>query len=220
MSMTGMPASIIFCTGAVRVPIPKAWMATKSHFCDAMLSIGGPLLDGVELAVEPDHFDIEELAPELGRALALSAPGRLQACIGEGCAQGLLGPADLGGERTEVAESRQERTGAARRQRGRADEVAARSNLCILRHSVLPCFLFALPCKGARKCSHIRGRVARCRMRSARTLPAAPEPDRPPQGGWSRRPDARAGRPARPLDSGCPACAKKLPMPIDTGGER
>jgi hypothetical protein len=39
MSITGMPASIIFCTGAVKVPMPKAWMATKSHFCEAMLSI-------------------------------------------------------------------------------------------------------------------------------------------------------------------------------------
>ena len=39
MSMTGMPASIILLTGAVRVPMPNAWMATKSHFCDAILSI-------------------------------------------------------------------------------------------------------------------------------------------------------------------------------------
>src|SRR5258707_22321 len=39
MSMTGMPASIIFWTGWVRVPMPNAWMATKSHFCDAMLSM-------------------------------------------------------------------------------------------------------------------------------------------------------------------------------------
>ena len=39
MSMTGMPASIILLTGAVSVPMPNAWMATKSHFCEAMLSI-------------------------------------------------------------------------------------------------------------------------------------------------------------------------------------
>ncbi len=38
MSITGVPASIIFCTGWVSVPMPKAWMATKSHFCEAMLS--------------------------------------------------------------------------------------------------------------------------------------------------------------------------------------
>ena len=37
--MTGMPASIILLTGAVSVPMPNAWMATKSHFCEAMLSI-------------------------------------------------------------------------------------------------------------------------------------------------------------------------------------
>ena len=39
MSMTGMPASIIRLTGAVKVPMPNAWIATKSHFCEAMLSI-------------------------------------------------------------------------------------------------------------------------------------------------------------------------------------
>src|ERR1043166_689672 len=39
MSMTGVPALIIFCTGWVRVPMPNAWMATKSHFCEAMLSM-------------------------------------------------------------------------------------------------------------------------------------------------------------------------------------
>ena len=39
MSMTGMPASIILLTGAVSVPMPKAWIATKSHFCCAMSSI-------------------------------------------------------------------------------------------------------------------------------------------------------------------------------------
>ncbi len=44
MSMTGVPASIIFCTGWVSVPMPKAWMATKSHFCDAMLSIAARCL--------------------------------------------------------------------------------------------------------------------------------------------------------------------------------
>ena len=44
MSMTGMPASIIFCTGWVSVPMPKAWMATKSHFCEAMLSIAARCL--------------------------------------------------------------------------------------------------------------------------------------------------------------------------------
>jgi hypothetical protein len=38
ISITGVPASIIFCTGWVSVPIPNAWMATKSHFCEAMLS--------------------------------------------------------------------------------------------------------------------------------------------------------------------------------------
>ena len=44
MSMTGMPASIILLTGAVRVPMPNAWMATKSHFCDAMSSIAARCL--------------------------------------------------------------------------------------------------------------------------------------------------------------------------------
>ena len=40
----GMPASIIFCTGAVSVPIPKAWIATKSHFWEAMLSMAARCL--------------------------------------------------------------------------------------------------------------------------------------------------------------------------------
>src|SRR6185437_6407892 len=40
----GMPASIILLTGAVRVPMPNAWMATKSHFCEAMLSIAARCL--------------------------------------------------------------------------------------------------------------------------------------------------------------------------------
>src|SRR5579883_530131 len=44
MSITGMPASIIFCTGWVSVPMPNAWIATKSHFCDAMLSIAARCL--------------------------------------------------------------------------------------------------------------------------------------------------------------------------------
>ena len=44
MSITGMPASIIFFTGSVSVPMPKAWMATKSHFCEAMLSIAARCL--------------------------------------------------------------------------------------------------------------------------------------------------------------------------------
>jgi hypothetical protein len=39
MSTTGMPLSIILFTGAVNVPMPNAWIATKSHFCEAMLSI-------------------------------------------------------------------------------------------------------------------------------------------------------------------------------------
>src|SRR5579875_2617090 len=42
--MTGMPASIIFFTGVVSVPMPNAWMATKSHFCEAMLSIAARCL--------------------------------------------------------------------------------------------------------------------------------------------------------------------------------
>ena len=44
MSMTGMPASIIFLTGSVSVPMPNAWIATKSHFCEAMLSIAARCL--------------------------------------------------------------------------------------------------------------------------------------------------------------------------------
>src|ERR1700733_6735020 len=44
MSITGVPAWIILLTGAVHVPMPNAWIATKSHFCDAMLSIAARCL--------------------------------------------------------------------------------------------------------------------------------------------------------------------------------
>ena len=44
MSITGVPASIILFTGSVSVPMPKAWMATKSHFWDAMLSMAARCL--------------------------------------------------------------------------------------------------------------------------------------------------------------------------------
>ena len=39
-----MPASIIFLTGSVSVPMPKAWIATKSQFCEAMLSMAARCL--------------------------------------------------------------------------------------------------------------------------------------------------------------------------------
>ena len=44
-------------------------MATKSHFCEAMLSMAARCLVALELAVEPGHLDIEQLAPILGRRL-------------------------------------------------------------------------------------------------------------------------------------------------------
>ena len=44
MSITGVPASIIFCTGWVSVPMPNAWIATKSHFCEAILSMAARCL--------------------------------------------------------------------------------------------------------------------------------------------------------------------------------
>src|SRR5262245_755095 len=44
MSMTGVPLSIIAWTGCVSVPIPKAWIATKSQSCEAMLSIAARCL--------------------------------------------------------------------------------------------------------------------------------------------------------------------------------
>ena len=56
----------------------------------------GALLDGVELAVEPGDLDVEELAPIFGGLLALGAPGRLQAGIGEGGLQRPGGPQPAG----------------------------------------------------------------------------------------------------------------------------
>ena len=70
----------------------------------------GALLGGGKLAVEPGHLDVEELAPVFGRLLALRAPGRLQAGIGEGRLQRLLRSAGhLVGERRRDAEGAQQR---------------------------------------------------------------------------------------------------------------
>ena len=44
MAITGVPASIIFLIGSVSVPMPKVWIATKSHFCEAMLSMAARCL--------------------------------------------------------------------------------------------------------------------------------------------------------------------------------
>ena len=42
-----------------------------------------PLLLGVEFAVEPDHLDVQQLAPQFGCGLAQAAPGALQTGVGE-----------------------------------------------------------------------------------------------------------------------------------------
>ena len=55
---------------------------------------GGALLDGVELAVEPGHVDVEQLAPIRGRLLALGAPGGLKAGVREGRLERLARRAD------------------------------------------------------------------------------------------------------------------------------
>ena len=99
MSMTGIPASIILLTGAVKVPMPNAWMATKSHFWIGHVVDRGALLDRVELAVEPGDVDVEQLAPVFRRLLALGAPGRLQSGVGERGLERLLRTARGLGER-------------------------------------------------------------------------------------------------------------------------
>ena len=99
MSMTGMPASIILLTGAVSVPMPNAWMATKSHFCVGHVVDRRALLDRVELAVEPGDVDVEQLAPIFGRLLALRAPGGLQSGVGERGLERLIRPASRFGQR-------------------------------------------------------------------------------------------------------------------------
>ena len=88
---------------------------------------GGALLGGVELAVEPGDLDVEQLAPVLGGLLALGAPGRLQAGIGEGGLERLLGAADAGilrhGGRDPDAAERGHRE---RRAAGHLEELAPR----------------------------------------------------------------------------------------------
>jgi len=96
--------------------MPKAWMATKSHF-DGQLDRRA-LLDGVELAVEPSDLDVEQAAPILGRLLALRAPRRLQSGVGEGSLQrlrrlaGFLGHG-RGDQRVEAEAAKQPRRSAA-----------------------------------------------------------------------------------------------------------
>ena len=62
LSIRGVAASII----VARASTPKAWMATESHLRGHVVDRGA-LLDGIELAVEPGHLDIEELAPAIRR---------------------------------------------------------------------------------------------------------------------------------------------------------
>src|SRR6202035_5644797 len=50
----------------------------RSHIVDR-----GALRDVIKLAIEPSDIDVEKLAPVLRRLLALRAPGRLQARVGE-----------------------------------------------------------------------------------------------------------------------------------------
>src|SRR5262249_8368310 len=67
MSITGMPASIILLTGAVSVPMPKAWMAAKSHFCEAMLSIA-------ERCLTASSWPSNQVTSTLNRLPQYSAP--------------------------------------------------------------------------------------------------------------------------------------------------
>ena len=90
MSMTGMPASIIFLTGCGQRADAERLDGDEIPFLRGHVVDGGALLDGVELAVEPGHLDIEQLAPLFGRLLALGAPGGLQPGVGEGGLQRLL----------------------------------------------------------------------------------------------------------------------------------
>ena len=94
MSMTGMPASIIFCTGCGQRADAEGLDRDEVPLLRGHVVDGGALLHRVELAVEPGHLDVEELAPVFGRLLALGAPGGLQAGIGEGRLERLLGCAD------------------------------------------------------------------------------------------------------------------------------
>ena len=83
MSMTGMPASIIFWTGCGQRADAEGLDGDEIPLLRGHVVDRGALLDGVELAVEPGHLDVEQLAPVFGRLLALRAPGRLQAGVGE-----------------------------------------------------------------------------------------------------------------------------------------
>ena len=113
-SMTGMPLSIILLdrrgqrADAERLDGDEV-PVLRGHVVDR-----GALLDGVELAVEPGDVDVEQLAPILGRRLALGAPGGLQAGVGEGGLERLLGHAD----RHRVGQRRADADAAKRGERG------------------------------------------------------------------------------------------------------
>ncbi len=89
MSMTGVPASIIFLTGVGERADAKGLDGDEIPLLGRHVVDRGALLGGVELAVEPGDLDVEQLAPVLGGPLALRAPGRLQAGVGERCLERL-----------------------------------------------------------------------------------------------------------------------------------
>ena len=90
MSMTGMPASIILLTGAGQRADAEGLDGDEIPLLRGHVVDRRALLDGVELAVEPGDLDVEQLAPIFRRLLALGAPSRLQAGVGEGGLQRLV----------------------------------------------------------------------------------------------------------------------------------
>ena len=68
MSITGIPAAIILTTGSVIVLMSTAWMATKSHFSDAISSANASYFEywGRLFNVDVTWFDPELSARAVG----------------------------------------------------------------------------------------------------------------------------------------------------------
>ena len=82
---------------------------------------GRALFHRIELAIEPGHFHVEELAPVFGGLLALGTPGGLQAGIGEGGLQRFFRPPGFLGE----SRKRGRQQGGGARHRGKLEKIAA-----------------------------------------------------------------------------------------------
>src|ERR1700727_1371230 len=80
--MTIVPSPLMASTSAWVTEAPMNSLSGARKVRTLIVS-SGALRDVIKLAIEPSDIDVEKLAPVLRRLLALRAPGRLQARVGE-----------------------------------------------------------------------------------------------------------------------------------------